>query len=165
VQIVVDITEISAMVAAAGVLIGVVFTILELRHLVKQRQTDLVTRLSYDISTNKAFLEAFVDTFEVEFKDYDDFVKRYGKPISRNQVPMSFMMMANFFEQLGVLFKNKLIDPALIDQLFPITIEWEKMKPLIEGMRKEYDNPGFFEWFEYLYKEMKEREQTGVNYG
>jgi hypothetical protein len=155
----VDITEISAMVAAAGVLIGVVFTILELRHLVRQRQTDLVTRLSYDISTNKTFLEAFVDTFEVEFKDYDDFVKRYGKPISRNQVPMSFMMMANFFEQLGVLFRNKLIDPALIDQLFPIAIEWEKMKPLIEGMRKEYHNPGFFEWFEYLYNEMRKREQ------
>jgi hypothetical protein len=45
------------------------------------------------ISSNGEFLEAFVDTFEVEFKDYDDFVKRYGKPISRNEVPMSFMMM------------------------------------------------------------------------
>jgi hypothetical protein len=147
------------MAAAAGVLVGVVLTVQELRHLVRQRQTDLVTRLSYDISTNKEFLEAFVDIFEVEFKDYDDFVKRYGRPMSRNQVPMSFMMMGNFFEQIGVLFRNRLIDASLISQLFPIDIVWEKMKPLVEGMRKEYHNPGFFEWFEYLYNEMKKREQ------
>jgi hypothetical protein len=155
----VDITEISAIVAAAGVLVGVVLTVQELRHLVRQRQTDLVTRLSYDISTNREFLEAFADIFEVEFKDYDDFVKRYGRTISRNQVPMSFMMMGNFFEQIGVLFRNRLIDASLISQLFPIDIVWEKMKPLVEGMRKEYHNPGFFEWFEYLYNEMKKREQ------
>jgi hypothetical protein len=158
----VDITEISAIVAAAGVLVGVVLTVQELRHLVRQRQTDLVTRLSYDISTNKEFLEAFVDIFEVEFKDYDDFVKRYGRPMSRNQVPMSFMMMGNFFEQIGVLFRNRLIDASLISQLFPIDIVWEKMEPLVEGMRKEYHNPGFFEWFEYLYNEMKKTEQRGV---
>ncbi len=154
-----DIPSISAIVAAVGVLFGVVLTVQELRHLVRQRQTDLVTRLSYDISTNREFLEAFVDTFEVEFKDYDDFVKRYGKPISRNQVPMSFMMMGNFFEQIGVLFRNRLIDASLISQLFPIDIVWEKMKPLAEGMRKEYHNPGFFEWFEYLYNELKKSEQ------
>jgi hypothetical protein len=158
----VDLTEISAIVAAAGVLVGVVLTVQELRHLVRQRQTDLVTRLSYDISTNREFLEAFVDIFEVEFKDYDDFVKRYGRPMSRNQVPLSFMMMGNFFEQIGVLFRNGLIDASLISQLFPIDIVWEKMKPLVEAMRKEYHNPGFFEWFEYLYNEMKKTEQRGV---
>jgi hypothetical protein len=153
-----DVPSISTIVAAVGVLIGVVLAVLELRHLVRQRQTDLVTRLSNDIFTNREFLEAFVDIFEVEFKDYDDFVKRYGKPISRNQVPMSFMMMGNFFEQIGVLYRNRLIDASLIDQLFPIEIVWEKMKPLAEGMRREYHNPGFFEWFEYLCNEMKKRE-------
>ena len=164
----VDVTQISAVVAAAGVIVGVVFTVLELRHLVKQRQTDLVTRLGYDISTNREFLEAFIDIFEVEFKDYDDFVKRYGKPMSKNEIPMSFMMMGNFFEQIGVLFRNRLIDASLISQLFPIDIVWEKLKPLAEGMRKEYHNPGFFEWFEYLYNELKKGEQklqSGVKNG
>jgi hypothetical protein len=155
----VDIQTISIMLASASVVAGVTYYALQIRHQNRMRQTDLVTRLSYDISTNKEFLEAFADTFEVEFKDYDDFVKRYGKPISRSQVPMSFMMMGNFFEQIGVLFKNGLIDASLISQLFPIEIVWEKMKPLVEGMRREYHNPGFFEWFEYLYNEMKKREQ------
>jgi hypothetical protein len=154
-----DITSISAIVAAAGVIVGVAFTVLELKHLVKQRRTDLVTRLSYDISTNREFLGALVDTYEVEFKDYDDFVNRYGKPISRNQVSMSFMMMGNFYEQIGVLLRNGLIDASLVSQLFPVSALWEKMKPLAEGMRKEYHQPDLFEWFEYLYDEMKKTQQ------
>jgi len=159
----VDITEISAMVAAAGVLVGVVFTVMELRNLVKQRQTDLVTRLSSDIALDREALEAFVDIVEAEFEDYDDFVRRYGKLVSKNQVPMSFMMMGNFYEQIGVLLRNKLIDASLVDQLFAVSIAWEKMKPVVEGMRKEFRDPLFFEWFEYLYNEMKKREQQQVS--
>jgi len=154
-----DIPSISAIVAAAGVLVGVVIAVVELRNLVKQRQTDLVTRLSSNIALDRESLEAFVDIVETEFEDYDDFVKRYGKFISKNQVPMSFMMMGNFYEQIGVLLRNKLIDASLVDQLFPVIITWEKTKPIVEGMRKEYHDPGFFEWFEYLYNEMKKREQ------
>jgi len=155
-----DIPSISAIAAALGVLVGVVIALVELRNLVKQRQTDLVTRLSSDIALDRESLEAFVDIVEAEFEDYDDFVKRYGKFISKNQVPMSFMMMGNFYEQIGVLLRNRLIDASLVDQLFPVIITWEKTKPLVEGMRKEYHDPGFFEWFEYLYNEMKKREQT-----
>ena len=154
-----DIPSISAIVAAVGVLVGVAIAVVELRNLVKQRQTDLVTRLSSDIALDRESLEAFVDIVETEFEDYDDFVKRYGKFISKNQVPMSFMMMGNFYEQIGVLLRNKLIDASLVDQLFPVIITWEKTKPIVEGMRKEYHDPGFFEWFEYLYNEMKKREQ------
>ena len=40
-----DIPSISAIVAAIGVIIGVVFTVLEPRNLVKTRQTDLMIRL------------------------------------------------------------------------------------------------------------------------
>jgi hypothetical protein len=154
-----DIPSISAIVAAVGVLVGVAVTVQELRHLVRQRQTDLITKLSYDMSSNKEFIEAFVDIFEAQFKDYDDFVTKYGKPVSRNQVPLSFMMMGNFFEQIGVLYRNRLIDTSLISQLFPADTVWEKIKPIVEGMRKEYHDPSFLEWFEYLYNEMKKREQ------
>jgi hypothetical protein len=39
------IPSISAMIAVAGVIIGVTLTTIELRNLVKQRQTDFVIRL------------------------------------------------------------------------------------------------------------------------
>jgi hypothetical protein len=156
----VDIQTISIAIASVSVVAGVGYYVLQIRHQTRIRQTDLVTKLSYDISTNREFLEAFVDIMEVEFEDYDDFVKRYGKPFSKNQVPMSFMMISNFFEQVGILLKNELIDASLVEQLFPNpSMIWEKTKPIIEGMRKEYHDPDFHNWFEYLYNEMKKREQ------
>jgi len=154
-----DIASVSTIIAAIGVLVGVVLTVMELRNLLRQRQTDLVIRLSSDIRSRE-FLEAFVDTFEAEFKDYGDFVKKYGMPFSKNRVPMSFLMVGNFYEQLGILFRNRLIDAYLISQLFPISVIWEKMKPIVEGIRKEYHGPQYYEWFEYLYNEMKKREQS-----
>jgi hypothetical protein len=155
----VDIQTVSIAIASASIMVAVVYYILQIQHQKKMRQTDLVTRLSRDIALDKEALEAYVDIVDAEFEDYDDFVKKYGKFISKNQVPSSFMKMGNFYEQIGVLLRNKLIDASLVDQLFPVSTTWEKMKPLVEGMRKEYHDPTFFEWFEYLYNEMKKREQ------
>ena len=161
-SIVVDIQTVSIAIASASIVIAVVYYILQIQHQKKMRQTDLVTHLSRDIALDKEALDAYVDIVEAEFEDYDDFVKKYGKFISRNQVPRSFMLMGNFYEQIGVLLRNRLIDVSLVDQLFPVSTTWEKMKPLVEGMRKEYHDPTFFEWFEYLYNEMKKREQKLV---
>jgi len=161
----VDIQTVSIAIASASIVIAVVYYILQIQHQKKMRQTDLVTRLSRDIALDREALDAYVDIVEAEFEDYDDFVKKYGKFISKNQVPRSFMMMGNFYEQIGVLLRNRLIDASLVDQLFPVSTTWEKMKPLVEGMRKEYHDPTVFEWFEYLYNEMKKREQKGVKNG
>jgi len=161
----VDIQTVSIAIASASIVIAVVYYILQIQHQKKMRQTDLVTHLSRDIALDREALDAYVDIVEAEFEDYDDFVKKYGKFISKNQVPRSFMMMGNFYEQIGVLLRNKLIDASLVDQLFPVSATWEKMKPLVEGIRKEYHDPTVFEWFEYLCNEMKKREQKGVKNG
>jgi hypothetical protein len=153
----VDITEISAVVAAAGVLVGVVYYILQIRHQNRLRQTDLVIRLASDMKSAE-LVAAFADMHGAEFKDYDDFVKKYGKPFSKNQVPMSLVMIGNFFEEVGVLFSNKLLDARLIYQLVPVSGSWEKMEPVIKGLRTEYHVQAYYEWFEYLYNEMKKKE-------
>jgi hypothetical protein len=50
----VGITEISAMVAAAGVLVGVIYYIMDMRNQTRIRQTDLVMRL-YDRFSTPSF--------------------------------------------------------------------------------------------------------------
>jgi len=155
---VIDIQTISIMLASASVIAGVVYYALQLRHQSKMRQTDLVIRLASDMRSTEV-VGAFVDMLGAEFKDYDDFVKKYGMPFSKNPVPLSLLMIGNYFEQLGVLFRNKLIDAHLGSQLFPISAAWEKMEPFVKGLRKEYQSQGYYEWFEYLASEMKKREQ------
>ncbi len=152
-----DISSISAIVAAVGVIVGVVFAMLELRNLVKTRQTDLALRL-YSHFGSREFLEARKTVMDLEFEDYNDYVKKYGR-FGRIEAVSQVCM---FFQGMGVLLHRKLLNISLIDELFsPISIKiiWEKMKPVVEGWRKQFNEPRTLEWFENLYNEMQRREQ------
>jgi hypothetical protein len=155
----VDVTEISAIVAAAGVLIGVVYYILDMRHQEKIRKTDLVVRL-YSTWESKDFSEATLKTWNLEFKGYDDFVKNYGPWFSDTEVYSALRMVCNFFELLSILLSSDLVDANMVAKTFGIPIEttWKKIKPLVEGGRKIY-GPRLYYNFERLYNEMKTRGQ------
>ena len=151
----VDITEISAVVAAAGVMIGVVYYILEMRHQSKVRQTDLIMRL-YSTFGSKEFVDAWTRIESTEFKNYDQYLKKYGSG--------DYAQCATFFEGIGVLLQKKLIDINLVDALFsePLKHMYERMKPIIEGNRGQFHSQRVFENFECLYNEMKKKEQKLV---
>jgi len=90
--------------------------------------------------------------------DYDDFMKKYRMP-AKSIVPL--WQVSKFFDGVGVLLRRKLVDIGLVDELFhtEATLLWEKVKPLAEGRRKELNQPTVYQCFEYLYNEMKKREQ------
>lgn len=157
----IGVTEISAIVAAVGVLIGVVLTVVELRNLVKQRKSDLLMRLHLAFST-KEYSEIILKYLSTEFDDYDDFVNKYGLLFNEGPVQTVFWSVGNFFEGIGILVKNRFVDIALVAELFAVGPFWLKWKPLIEGTRKHYNGPDLLAWFEYLYNEVKKREQAGV---
>jgi len=149
-----DIPSISAIVAAIGVIIGVVFTVLQLRDLVKTRQTDLVMRL-YSTFGSREQWEAYRSLEAMKAKDFDEY----------KELPSGTKTMLDslytFYEGVGVLLHRKLIDIGLVDDLFstPIIMSWEKVEPIMKEARKRRNRPQIWEWFEYLYNEMKKREQ------
>jgi len=153
-----DIPSISAIVAAIGVLIGVVFTVLQLRDLVRTRHTDLVMRL-YSTWQSKEFSEATLKVWNLEFKDYDDFVKKYGPWYSETEVYTAFRMVCNFFDGIGILLIRKLVDIEIVASMFARATKtsWEKVKLLVEDRRQI--GTTLFTDFEYLYNEIKKREQ------
>ena len=156
----VDLTEISAIVAAAGVLVGVVLTVLELRHLRKQRQTDVVVRL-YSVFTTNDFVEAILKVRNLNFKDYGDFAKKYGSLFSDTPINVAILKIANYFEQAGTLLHRGLIDADFASESLSSGAQdfWNKLKPIIEGLREETGTRWFY-WFEYFNNEMKKREQS-----
>jgi hypothetical protein len=85
--------------------------------------------------------------------DFDAYQEKYGLS-DVNEIGW-------FFEGVGVLLHRKLIDIAVVDDLFssPIKISWEKLKLVAEGERKQSGRPQVWEWWEYLYNEMQKREQ------
>lgn len=148
----VDIIEASAIVAAAGVLVGVVYYILDMRNQNRLRQMDLVMRL-YSVFAKEEFQkEMYTLMTDTDIKDHNAFRKKYGV----NVAPTGL-----FFHEVGILLSRKLADIDLISDLFgPLAINyWEKSLPRLEDARRQLNAPEFGGGAEYLYSELKKREQ------
>jgi len=164
----VDIQTVSIAIASAGVFAAAIYYILQLRHQSKVRQTDLLLRI-YSTFGSQEFQKALTKTVNMEFKDYNDYMKKYSSPTGFSEKPESIALgtVNILFEEIGVLLHRKLIDLGLVDDLFGyIAIPvWEKVKPLAEGWRREFQTSRSLQQFEYLYNELKKKEQRGVKIG
>jgi len=150
----VDIQTVSIAVASAGVFVAAIYYVLQLRNQIRMRQSDLLMRMHLAFSS-KERSEAALRMLSTNYKNYDEFLEKYGNPAAEGPVQTGFFMMGMFFEGLGVLTKRKLADIGLVADLFLVGLFWEKFKPLAEGLRKQMNNPHVWEWFEYLANEEK----------
>jgi hypothetical protein len=163
----VDIQTVSITIASAGVFAAAIYYILQIRHQSKVRQTDLVMRL-YSTWGSREFRDLLMEVYNLQFKDYDDFVKKYGPWLSKEPAPTAVFVVAVYFQGIGLLLHRKIIDINLTYNLMGFTsikLCWEKTKPIITGLREQFNDPKIFGWFEYLYDEMKKREQSGAKNG
>jgi len=156
----VDIQTASIVVASASVVAGVVYYALQLRHQTKMRKTDAFWRV-YQSFNNKEFLEATFKVWNLEFEDYDDFLKKYGPPFAESPVAVAIAVVANLYEGAGELLHSGLVDHKTLSEM-PTSMTWRKMKPIVEGARKQYNFPALWDHFEYLYNEGRKREQRGA---
>jgi hypothetical protein len=156
----VDIQTVSIAIASASVVAGVIYYALQIRQQTKTRQTDLLMRL-YSTWGSNEYLEALSKFMMTEFKDYNDYKKKYA-PTGFSEKPefIALGKIGTFFQGVGVLLRMKIIDISFAGRLFgrSAIYTWEKMKPLVEGYRRE-EHAEMFADFEYLYNEMTKREQ------
>ena len=157
---------ISVVVAAISVVIGVINSILMSRRAAKTAQTTLETRQAqffmqiFDHFNEPEFYNKLADFLTWNWKDYDDFIKKYG-PETNPKAWYSSGSIASFFEGIGVLVYQNLIDVDLVGELMSrhVIRFWEKMKPISKEMRRRFNLPKIDEKTEYLYNEMLKREQ------
>jgi len=157
----VDLQTVPIVIASASVVAGVVYYVLQLRHQTKIRQTDLAMRL-YSTWGTKEFRDILMEVHSLEFKDYEDFVKKYGPWLSKGPAQTAIFTVATYFQTVGFLLYRKIIDISFIYDLFGflgVKLYWEKTKPVIMGLREQFNDAKVFVWFEYLYNEMEKREQ------
>ena len=150
-----DITSFSAMVAAISVVVGVIFAILQMRHTTKMRHTELVIQLNPALKANiNDLIEASKKIWSLEFNSYLEYLEKYGNPMSDKAI----VTIASYYDGLGfLLYKRLITDIDLIEYFMEGSIIqiWEKLKPIIVGLRKAMNSPELFKSFEYLYKETK----------
>jgi len=153
----IDIQTVSIVIASASVVAGVVYYSLQLRHQTKSRKTDAFWRVHQSFNS-KEFLEATFKVWNLQFEDYDDFLKKYGPPFAESSVAVALCIVGNLYEGAGELLYRGLTDYKTVSN-FPTTMMWEKMKPIAEGARKQYNFPSLWNKFEYLHNESKKMEQ------
>ena len=160
----VDITAISSVAAAIGILIGVSLTIMQLRNLVIQRKVNTLIGLvpSFRPDGGEKMHRMARMLFASEFKDFDDFVQRYGDlDRSDSEVVNAFTQVSGWYESLGFLYYRKLVDRKMFCELFaymPIK-DWERLEPIILGLRKRDASSKPYEFFEFMVNDMKARLQ------
>jgi len=154
-----DITSISIVIAATSVVVAVIFAILELRTAAKQRKSQVLMNL-YSRFGSSDFADALERIRTCEYEDYNDYLKKYGVS--------DLYLVGSVFEGLGFLMHRELVDKDLAS-LFSSSetlITWEKIKPMVEEARKQFNQrkPGNYipmlRWWEYFYNEVKNREES-----
>ena len=164
----VDIQTVSIAIASASVVAGVTYYALQLRHqararqdMVKTRHADLLMRL-YSTYGSKEFQEELWKVHELEFEDYNGYLKKYGSPVLVTPASRAIWTVSWFFNGMGLLLHNRLVDIDQVDDLFGYAViwMWEIVKPVIlEGYRPQPKMQKSMQWFENLYNELKKREQ------
>jgi len=149
----VDLTSISAILAAIGVFVGVVFAILQLRDLVRTRKTDLVIGI-WSLFSTREYMEAWEKFIRRKITNLGEYLKKYGY--------VEFNLVMVRLDLVGALLRRKLVDAEIVQDLFGpnVMMIWEQqVKPLLEEEEKRTGKPHVFPAVEYLYNEMKKREQ------
>ena len=133
-----------------------------MRHQTRIRKTDLIVRINpwFNISP-KELIEYSNTVLALEYKDYDDFVQKYGSLYSGKPVANSVRLLLNWGDGIGMLLKRNLVDIDIVVDSYGgiVQVFYEKVRPLVEGYRKDTRNPHHYEQLEYLFNEMKKREQ------
>ena len=145
----VDIQTVSIMLASASVIAGVIYYAFQIRQQTKIRQIDFIMRMPSTV-TSKEVMQTDYALKKAKFENFDEFEEKYY---------VEARQTADFYENLGVLVKRKLVDINLVADLYSADLSWKKLKPWVEETRRRANNPKVYEWFEYFYNEMKKYQQ------
>ncbi|MFX0169951.1 MAG: hypothetical protein ACFE89_11425 [Candidatus Hodarchaeota archaeon] len=142
----------SVIVASIGLVGAVIYYVKDHQNQARMRKTDLIMRL-YATFMSKEFQEADVKVMMLDVQTYAEYQAKYGPYPGEHPMHIAFRQVAAFFEAVGILLKNNLIDIKLAYKIFVVQQRWEKLWPIVRDLRKELDFPEYMDNFEYLYHE------------
>jgi hypothetical protein len=143
-----ELQVLSLLSVSAGVIVAVVYYTLLLRDTNKTRQAQLFMEV-YKQMSDPVFLGSYTDLMNTEWKDIDEGYRKITSPGTFK----SFWQVTSFFEGIGVLVRQNLVDLRFVALLMAGTTRryWEKIGPFVMKLRKEIDYRRCGSETEYLY--------------
>jgi hypothetical protein len=141
-----DVQTISITLAGIGVFIAALNSIISSREARHDRQTDIQTRQAellmelYRESRSAPFRSALVRLeHHMQWDNWDDYRQKYGPKTNVSEFVNTHLRLAIFFDGIGVLVEQGLIDINLVDTLLHNQIKfwWETMGPYYLEARQQ----------------------------
>jgi len=168
-----DIQTISIIIAAAGVFIAAI------NQIVSRRRTEAMAQLTLETRQAQLFMQIYnrwnsrditKSYGALRFKySMDQWAKYISQLLQHPHDPnidldeyADHQMFGTFFEGLGILVKRQLVDITLVEDLFADRIIWyweTQVEPLAAKVRTSFKDSKMYDSIEYLYHEMKKRQQ------
>ena len=158
-----SISDDAAIISAIGVVLGVVFVVIQLRHMEMHRNLDISMKL-FEWAESDRLRKAFrwIEN-EFQFQDYDKYKAQEATDSEASEYPYE---ATAFFEQIGFLVEKRFVDLDIIDDRLGshIVSNWKTLEPWIMAVRQEKENNEFGRHFQRLYERtieyMKETDNT-----
>ncbi len=131
--------------------VGVFYYISTLRNQNRARKTQLYLQMVNKFS-QADMIEALGKLNDLEWSTAEDFIEEWRTPEGR----MTIRTLANWYEGLGVLVKENLLDMRVVALLVTgLVIQfWDKFIPVIDDVREALEWPRFYIEAEYLYDQL-----------
>lgn len=142
---VVDIQMISTVIAAVTVTITAIFGLLQLRNYQKHlRNMEAATNVQtiiklYEIWTNQNMDKNRQLMRKCKFNSYEEWREKY----SNNEFGEAVRRVGRLYETFAILARRQAIDSTLLIEILgdALLSDWKFMKPLIYGLREEFNDP------------------------
>jgi hypothetical protein len=149
----VDYQTIGVLIAAASVVIGVVTWVIQNRERNKMNQALLLMDMNNHLRDEK-FQDYLVDLRLWEWEDYDEYVEKY---IKNPEALAKHNYVISFFEGVGVLVYNKLLNPKQVHDLmatYLFNLFGNQFITFLKDFRVRAHRPEVWKHSEYLYHEL-----------
>lgn len=168
-------TIIGIIIGTTGFVAGIIQYIMSSRKADRTRNITLETRQAqlfmqiYNRWTSLEYSKAYLETRHIygsQWNTIEDYQKLMGRWNLKEDLETAgrHQSLYTFFEGIGMLVKRKLVDIDLVEDLFAgrIIWYWEKFGEWIKFDRKQSNDPQYGDSIEYLYYEMKKRQQQTI---
>ncbi|MCX6655123.1 MAG: hypothetical protein NTY03_08385 [Candidatus Bathyarchaeota archaeon] len=146
--------SVSYMAGALGVCIGALSFAFNMRASERNRRIQLVSQMSNDLINFEGYSKYF-DLLNMEWRDYDDFEKKYGSDFNVHAASQRFSVWLTF-NKLGYMLSKGLVDAEDIYEMGGMNciMCWAKWEAIIRESRRRYNGADYLSYFEYLASEM-----------
>ena len=140
-------------IQTVSISVGIIYYLFIMRNVQKSRQRENLL-LRFQI-LGKTYNDASADFNEQEWGNtMEDFMNHSPESIA------NFNYLQIRFNNIGIMLKEKTMDPDMFYQLFPARVImsiWEKIENIVKDYREKTNHTQYNEAFEYLYNETKKR--------